>query len=230
MTRGSVASSAYARLRTAIVTGRIAPGTVLSEGGIAADFDISRTPVRQALRRLDLEGHVERDARGRTIVHALTDGELAEIFTVRQLLEGFGARLAASRISDGELDQLAAILESDWSAHLRGDTEELARLNKEFHGLIMVASRNRALVEIVDELQWRVVGLQAFAVGTKADSAHFVSEHARMLELLREGDAEELESLVRAHLRTARHLLGSGSERGRIRAHERSGDGHRHIA
>jgi DNA-binding GntR family transcriptional regulator len=170
VTRTSVASSAYTQLRTAIVTGRIEPGTVLSEGRMAAEFGISRTPVRQALRRLDLEGHIERDERGRPIVHALTDRELGEIFAVRELLEGFGARLAATRISDGELEQLASFVEQDWIACRRGDVEELARLNTAFHGLIMVSSRNRALVEIVDELQWRVVGLSAFAVGTKADS------------------------------------------------------------
>jgi DNA-binding GntR family transcriptional regulator len=194
----------------AIVTGRIEPGTVLSEGRMAAEFGISRTPVRQALRRLDLEGHIERDERGRPIVHALTDRELGEIFAVRELLEGFGARLAATRISDGELEQLASYVEQDWIAYRRGDVDELARLNTAFHGLIMVASRNRALVEIVDELQWRVVGLSAFAVGTKTDSEHFVSDHARMLELLRDGDATELEELVHAHLRTARHVLETG--------------------
>jgi len=211
VSRVSVADAAYADLRSAIATGRIAAGTVLSESRIAADLDISRTPVRQALRRLDLEGHIERDERGRPIVHALTDRELAEIFTVRELLEGFGARLAATRISAAELGELGAIVELDWVAHRRGDVEELARLNKEFHGLIMAASRNRALVEIVDELHWRVFGLSVFAVGTKADSEHFVSEHARMLDLLRDGDAGAVESLVHGHLRAARRVLGDGS-------------------
>jgi DNA-binding GntR family transcriptional regulator len=230
VTRTSVASSAYTKLRTAIVTGRIAPGRVLSEGRIAADFDVSRTPVRQALRRLELEGHIERDGRGRPIVHALTDRELAEIFAVRELLEGFGARLAATRISDAEIDQLAAIVERDWMAHRRGDVEELARLNTEFHGLIMLASRNRALVEIVDELQWRVVGLSAFAVGTKADSERFVSEHARMLELLREGATGELEALVHEHLRTAHHVLAAGSVGAVASGGERGEHGRRRVA
>jgi DNA-binding GntR family transcriptional regulator len=209
--RVSVADAAYADLRDAIATGRIAAGTILSESRVAADLEISRTPVRQALRRLDLEGHIERDARGRPIVHALTGRELAEIFTVRELLEGFGARLAATRISDVELDQLSTIVELDWVAHRRGDVVELARLNKEFHGVIMVASRNRALVEIVDELQWRVFGLSAFAVGTRDDSEHFVSEHARMLDLLRDGDASAVESLVHRHLRAAHRVLGPGT-------------------
>ncbi len=149
MGRDLVAAAAYAQLRSAIVTGRLAAGTVLSEGRIAAELEISRTPVRQALRRLDLEGHIERDPRGRPIVHVLTARELAEIFDVRALLEGFGSRLAATRISEAELDRLAHIVELDWDAWRAGDVETLARLNREFHGLIMEASRNGALVEIV---------------------------------------------------------------------------------
>lgn len=213
MGRDSVASTAFVELRSAIATGRIAAGTVLSEGRVAAELEVSRTPVRQALRRLDLEGHIERDGRGRPIVRVLTPDELAEIFTVRAMLEGFGSRLAATRISSGELDRLAAIVELDWAAWRASDVEALARLNQQFHGLIMEASRNRALVEIVDELQWRVFGLSAFAVGTKVDRQRFVSEHAQMLELLRDGDAEGLEALVTRHLRTAHHVLGTGAGR-----------------
>ena len=211
----SLASTAYGQLRTAIVSGHLAPGTILSEGRVASELAVSRTPVRAALRRLELEGHIERDPRGRPVVRVLTERELAQIFGIREVLEGYAARLAAARISDPELDDLEALVERDWRAWRAADPDELGRLNDALHGIVMEASRNRMLVEIVDELRWRVSGLSAFAVGDRSDSRHFVAEHAEMLRLLREGDADGVEALVRRHLRTARDLLTG-------RAHERT--------
>src|SRR3954454_2883152 len=108
--RARLAGQAYAEIRDAINDGRLDAGALVIEADVAEMLGISRTPVRQALRRLELEGFLERDGRGRLFVHGLTRQEIVDLFAVRQRLESFGARLAATRIADGELLRLEEVL------------------------------------------------------------------------------------------------------------------------
>lgn len=210
MTRNLLASQAYLEVRAAIIEGRLTPSSMVVEADVASMLGISRTPVRQALRQLELEGYLERDDRGRLFVHGLTRREVVDLFTVRRLLEGYSARLAALRISDDELDRLERLLLADVEASHRGDPEELAESNERLHDLVLEASRNRTLVEIVRELRGRVYGLNAFAVGGSEHRRRFLHEHTLMVRLLREGDADAVERLIHAHLAAAQELVAEG--------------------
>lgn len=203
---------AYAEVRAAVTEGRLAPGSTVVEAEVASMLGISRTPVRQALRRLELEGYLERDDRGRLLVHGFTRREIVDLFTVRQLLEGYSGRLAALRISDDELERLEQLLLADVDASRRGNAEELARSNETLHDLVLEASRNRTLIEIVRELRGRVYGLNAFAVGGSQHRRRFLHDHTLMVRLLREGDAEAVERLLHDHLAAARELVAEGLE------------------
>jgi DNA-binding GntR family transcriptional regulator len=205
--RASLAEQAYLELRGAIASGRLAARTALSEAAVARMLGVSRTPVRLALRRCELEGYLERDASGRLLVHPLTADEVAHLFFVRGLLEGYAARLAAMRISDSELERLDALVAEDVAALERQDIDGLARINQSLHALILEASRNRTLRELVDGLRDRVFGLTAFVVGSRAERRLFVDDHARLVGLLRDGDADAAEALARRHLHRARDLL-----------------------
>jgi DNA-binding GntR family transcriptional regulator len=210
MSRSSLADAAYAELRSAILAGDLAPGTTIVETDVASLLDVSRTPVREALRRLELEGYLEREPGGRLNVHSYTDREIRDLFLVRGLLEGYAARLAATRISDGELDELERLLERDMDALRDHEIDELAALNDQIHGVVLEASRNRTLRDLVANLRERIHGLGAFAIGAGEDQQRFVEEHARMVGLLREGDAEAVEDLAREHVHKARDVLLEG--------------------
>jgi DNA-binding GntR family transcriptional regulator len=212
MSRSSLADAAYAELRAAILAGRLTPGATIVETEIASLLHVSRTPVREALRRLELEGYLEREPGGRLSVHSYTDREIRDLFLVRGLLEGYAARLAATRISDAELDELERLLERDMHALRDHRIDQLATLNDQFHRLILEASRNRTLRDLVANLRERIHGLGAFAIGAGEDQHRFVEEHARMVRLLREGDAEAVEDLAREHVHKARDLLLEGLE------------------
>lgn len=214
MSRSSLADAAYAELRSAILAGDLAPGTTIVETDVASLLDVSRTPVREALRRLELEGYLERQPGGRLSVHSYTDREIRDLFLVRGLLEGYAARLAATRIADGELDELERLLERDMEALREHEIDELAALNDQIHGVVLEASRNRTLRDLVANLRERIHGLGAFAVGAGEDQHRFVEEHARMVGLLREGDAEAVEDLAREHVQKARDVLLDGLESG----------------
>jgi DNA-binding GntR family transcriptional regulator len=208
----SLADHAYEQLRAAIVTGRMAPGEPVQEVELGSTLRMSRTPVREALFRLELEGYVARDEASRLVVHQLEAREVAEIFMVRELLEGEAARLAALRISEEELARLDELVAADRVALRQRRVDELARLNDEIHAVIMVASRNRTLGELLGNLRGLVFGLNAFAVGSQEDQQRFVEEHAALVEYIRDGDDGATVTLLQGHLARARNLLVHGLE------------------
>jgi len=210
VTAASLADAAYERLRTALVHGEIEPGAAVVEAEVAGLLRMSRTPAREALLRLELEGYVQRDAAGRLVVHPPTAREIAETFMVRQLLEGHAIRLAASRISDAELSSLVELIRLDQRALRRRRVDELAGINDRIHTAILVASRNRTLSELVSSLRARIYGLNAFVVGSQSDQQRFVADHAEMVRCLRDGDDEAAVALVHDHLARARDLLLAG--------------------
>jgi DNA-binding transcriptional regulator YhcF (GntR family) len=126
----SLGEQAYEELRSAIVMQRLASGTPLVEADVTTSLGVSRTPVREALRRLELEGYLERDDSSRLFVRRMTVEQLDQAFLVRELLEAFAARLAAERIADAEIERLETLLAADVGALEAGDVEQLARLSK----------------------------------------------------------------------------------------------------
>jgi DNA-binding GntR family transcriptional regulator len=208
----SLAQSAYERLRAAVVHGDIEAGEAIVEIDLAGLLQMSRTPVREALRRLELEGYLERDDALRLVVHPFTHREIDEMFMVRQRLEGHAARLAATRISEDELARLEELVEADRRAVRRRRVDELARINDEIHNVIMTASRNRTLSELLRSLRGRIYGLNAFVVGSAADQQRFVDDHAAIVRCLGRGDEDGAARLVHEHLGRARDLLLDGLE------------------
>jgi DNA-binding GntR family transcriptional regulator len=214
MSTDSLSERAYQELRAAIIGGRIAPGEAVLEVEVGPMLRMSRTPVREALLHLELEGYLVRDEASRLVVHRLSAREVAETFVVRALLEGEAVRLAASCISDEELTRLGELIAADRRALRRRRFDELAGINEQIHGLIMVASRNRTLTDLLRHLRGRIAGLDAFAVGSPDDQQQFVEEHARLLELLRDGDEDAAVALLDDHLGRARDVLLQGLQDG----------------
>lgn len=210
MNRTSLADRAYEELRSAVVAGRLQPGTLMVETDLAQMLGVSRTPVREALVRLELEGFVVRRPGGGLEVHWHTRKSLDDLYLVRELLEGYAARLAASRISDRELDHLDELLQADVEAYRHHKIDQLAALNEEIHGLFLEASRNRTLKTLVAELRERIHGLALFVVGRGEDQQRFIGDHAELARLLREGDGDGAEALIRRHIRSAEDVLLEG--------------------
>lgn len=209
----SLAARAYQEVRAAIVDGRFLPDEPILELDLGAKLRMSRTPIREALLQLELEGYLVRDDASRLIVHRLSAEEVAQIFMLRELLEGEAVRLAAARISDEELARLDELVAADRSALRRRRFDELHQLNEEIHSVFMDASRNRTLSELLSNLRGRIYGLDVFAVGSHDDQQEFVAEHAALVEHLRDGDEEAAVALLKAHLLRAREVFLHDLER-----------------
>ncbi len=213
--RERLGEGAYVELRSAILGGRLVPETVLSEISVATALSVSRTPTRYALRRLEAEGYIDRDERGRLSVHRLGRQELAELFAVRRAVETEAARRAAQHVSLEELDQLDDYLSADLVALRSGDVEALERLNEQIHAAVLRASRSRSLVRVAGDVRERVYGFgfSAFALGERRDRRSFVEEHAAMVRAIRDADGDAAAGILDDHLARAEELLQADFDR-----------------
>ncbi len=139
---------AYTLILEAIEGGTYKPGDRLVESELAERLGVSRTPVREALQRLETQAMLTRDGRS-LIVASLDHNQLAELYAVRTELEGLAARLAARHATDEEIRVLQSMVADD-RALLGGDPRALSRANKRFHKQIHLASHNRFLVQQLD--------------------------------------------------------------------------------
>ncbi len=191
---------AYAMILDAIDAGVYRPGARLVESELADRFGVSRTPIREALQRLETQSLLTRDGRS-LIVASLDHGQMAELYAVRQELEGLAARLAAKHAADEEIAVLRDMVEQDHA--LLDDPEALARANKRFHHQIHLASHNRYLVQQLD-LVYRSMALMArtsLAVAGRGEDA--LREHRAIVDAIADHDGDRAADALKSHLSTA---------------------------
>lgn len=204
---------AYARLLEAIRSGELAPGTRLTETDIAQWLNISRTPVREAIRRLEADGLVNHLPRAGALVRQLSCSEIMELYEVRVVLEGTAARLAARSASELEIEELAAV--NTEMEQAEGDGARLFEQNRQFHAALIDAARNRYLMKSLNAVQTTLLILGPSTLAESGRAREAVVEHQAVIEALRRRDGAAAETLMRQHmesaLRTRLRLLRSGS-------------------
>jgi len=191
---------AYALILQAIDGGIYRPGSRLVESELADRFGVSRTPIREALQRLETQSLLTRDGRS-LIVASLDHAQTAELYAVRTELEGLAARLAARHAAEEEIAVLYEMVEADHA--LLHDPEALARANRRFHHQIHLASHNRYLVQQLD-LVYRSMALMArtslAAVG-RGEKA--LAEHASIVQAIADRDGDRAAQALKDHLSIA---------------------------
>lgn len=190
------------QVRNLVLSGNYAPGTALSELRLSQHFDVSRTPIREALKQLQVEGLVEIRPKVGTFVREITRREIVEMFDVKESLEGLAVRLMARRGRTPELDVLETNVEASESAVKNNDSVEYARLVHEFHQTIVDGSDNHKLAEhyqtLMNQLAYHRLVLRS--VQHPGRLAQSTSEHRRVLSLIKQKDAVGAESAMRDHV------------------------------
>ena len=201
---GSAADYSYAVLHREIVAGRFAPGRRMREIELSEWLGVSRTPLRQALSRLEVEGLLVMTPRTGLVVASLDEEATGELYEMRETLEGAAAALAARHASPREVAVLKEMVATE--AKLPRDPEMRAQHNLAFHRAIYAAAHNRFLVKSLHALHDSIalLGPTTFAAPGRPEKAQ--REHARIAEAIAGHDPKRAEAEGRAHVRNARTI------------------------
>lgn len=199
-----LSESVYISVKEGISGGRFKPGDRLREVSIAELLNVSRTPVREALRRLESEGLVTNAPARGLVVTALDRQQVLELYVLREILEGTAAAFAANRASETEIATLFDILEEE-ARHLQ-DAKKLAEINRHFHQALHAASHNRYLIAAVNTLtnSMHLLGGTTLSMPGRAAASH--KEHAELVSHIEQRNPATAEQIARQHIREARRL------------------------
>lgn len=196
----NVPKDAYDLILEAIDGGLYRPGDRLVESELAVRFGVSRTPVREALQRLETQSMLSRDGRS-LIVASLDHNQLSELYAVRTELEALAAKLAARHASDEEILVLQGMVDADRA--LIDDPQAMSRANRRFHRQIHLASHNRYLVQQL-ELVHRTMALMAMtSLGAEGRGIETLEEHAAIVTAISARAPEAAAEALRAHISRA---------------------------
>ena len=196
----------FETLREAIIKGLLKPGERLMEVQIAEELGVSRTPVREAIRKLELEGFLVMVARKGAYVADISVKDITDIFEVRAALEGLAAGLAAERITEEELEQLERAL-VQISEATTSDLNSVVQSDTSFHELIYRASRNQRLQQIVIHLQEQIQRFRTVSLSQPGRTRFFIEEHRKIVEAISERNSELASLLAREHIESAEQSL-----------------------
>jgi DNA-binding GntR family transcriptional regulator len=198
-----LAEHVYAELKKALQTGRFEPGERIREEAIAGWLEVSRTPVREALRRLVSDNLLVLSEHG-LAVPQLNRDQIFELYAMREVLEGAAATLAAQHATAAEVDFLKQILREEVAA--KDDAGRLLAINKELHGCIYRAANNRYLVRTLQSLQDELDQLRGTTFSWPGRPKVALKEHRAIVQAIERKDARAAETAARLHVRSALRL------------------------
>lgn len=190
------------RLRAAIISGELPPGSPVIEAELASKLGASRTPIREALRKLESEGLLEpRGLRG-SVVRALNAAEVACIFEIREALESLSARRAARTIREPDLRKLDALVDGMRAA--TDDPNEMERLDTAFHDAVLANAEGDRLKRMLTELRQELIAYRFLSLSDKERREETIGEHEAILAALRAHDEHRAAAATAHHIAHAR--------------------------
>ena len=199
LTRVVLSDQVKAFIVDAIMGGEFKPGDRIVESALARQLGVSQAPVREAIRDLARMGFLESEPYRGTSVRSFTPAELWEVYTVRAALEALSARLAATRLSDDDVETLERILDQMVDAGRRQDLERMTELDNDFHKTILQISGNKLLYQLWQTLQfgyWTIVTAKM----STFDLEHLAARHGQLLDALKTRDPQRAMDTMRRHI------------------------------
>ena len=194
-------------LRDAIRKGVLEPGERLMEVQVAEELGISRTPVREAIRKLEQEGYVIMMPRRGTYVADVSESDVKEIFEIRSALEALATGLAARRIEQEELETLQSLLFEIEGYIKQKDIEKIVETDIKFHGLLYQVSRNERLVNIISNLKEQLARFRTLSMSYPGRLYETLEEHSEMVEAIANGDVSAARDAAEHHMERAEKTL-----------------------
>jgi len=187
-------------LRQKILDGKYLPGDSLIETKLAEELGVSRTPIREAIRQLELEGLVDSIPNKGVIVRGISAKDIEDIYTIRTMLEGLAARWAVEKISNQELENLKNNFELMEFYTAKGDIEQIAKLNTQFHEIIFKATKSGILQHILTDFQYYVQWARYYSLKSPGRPLETLEEHRKIVGALYSKNPDNAEKYVNEHI------------------------------
>jgi DNA-binding GntR family transcriptional regulator len=197
----------FESLREAIIEGMLRPSERLMEIQLAEEMGVSRTPVREAIRKLELEGLVVMIPRKGAYVAGLSLKDIADVFEIRGALEGLAAELAAERATDEELEAMERYLVKISEEIDNGDLSKVVETDTDFHTLLYKSSRNTRLSQIINNLREQIQRFRTTSLSFPGRMKIALEEHRKIVEAVSSRDGELARKLAQEHIENAENTM-----------------------
>ncbi|MEJ8473702.1 GntR family transcriptional regulator [Roseibium algae] len=191
-------SEIYQRLISLIEERVLTPGDRLREAELAEEFGVSRTPIREGLKRLEAQGLAVHEPNRGMVIPTLDHGQINEVYFMREVLEGTAAGLAAKHASGPEVEILQDLVIADRKRV--ADEDSLVRSNREFHRRLCLASHNRYLVDQIEHLRLSLILMAGTTLDTPERRETAVEEHSEIVDAISAGDSKAADEAARRHI------------------------------
>lgn len=204
---GSLREKVFAQLEEDIISGKYTAGQKLTENMLSQNLNVSRTPVREAIRQLELEGLVESIPNKAIIVTGVTKEDIQDIYEIRISIEGLAARRAAQNISEEELEHLKEITDLQEFYTMKQDMKQLVKIDGDFHENIFKASGSKTLKNVLSTFHHNLKKARSDSFGRPIRAEAVLKEHRDIYSALKNRDSIKAEHFMIIHVKNARNRL-----------------------
>lgn len=197
----------YEELKMQILKGSIIPGTRMMEVELAEEMGVSRTPIREAIRKLEKEGLVTIEPRRGAYASMISTEDMVEILEVRQDLEGLAAYFAADRMTEEKMEELREVSNSYNEAVKSGKMEDMIKYDTRFHHIIVESCRNKILVQMIEQLQELVLRFRYIYYDNFRRAENMPDEHEAIVAAISEGNADKARAAADIHIDRLKELV-----------------------
>lgn len=205
----SIADQVFEKLEHDILSGEYARGEVLTETRLSEKLGVSRTPIREALRRLEQEHIIEMRSKGAVVI-GISREDIDAIYEIRQRIEGMAARYAAQNVTDSALHELKEIVDLQEFYVEKGDADNIKNMDSAFHEKIYQLCGSTPLCDTLSSLHRKILKYRRASVANTSRAHHSLEEHRAIYDAIAAHDADRAEQLTIAHIHNARvHIVGA---------------------
>ena len=197
----------YEELKMQILKGSIIPGTRMMEVELAEEMGVSRTPIREAIRKHEKEGLVTIEPRRGAYASMISTEDMVEILEVRQDLEGLAAYFAADRMTKSQMDELKQVSNNYNKAVKEGNMEAMIKHDTRFHHIIVESCHNKILVQMIEQLQELVLRFRYIYYDNFRRAENMPEEHEAIVAAIAEGDAGKARAAADIHIERLKELV-----------------------
>ena len=197
----------YEELKMQILTGAIVPGTRMMEVELADEMGVSRTPIREAIRKLEKEGLVTIEPRRGAYASQISPEDMVEILEVRQNMEGLAAFFAASRMKPEQLTSLKDVSQKYNEAVSEENMENMIKYDTRFHRIIVESCNNKVLVQMIEQLQELVLRFRYIYYDNFRRAENMPEEHKAILDAIEQGNADAARDTADVHIDRLKELV-----------------------